>query len=320
MPIWLLYLLLPPLLEAQVWIELPGASAENLTAVRNGCEKALGPGRCGVGATLLTSDEGPAPVAAPHRARVTWTADWRTARIRLQAGDRGGGGAGGARSGAELRELTFAEEDSIAARFEAIGLVVAAYVIGHRRASAAMTLPAAPPALAPGPAGVRPRWTGDVMLGMGSAFDRGRARLLVGLRGGLRPLDGPLFALIQGQLGRRFDPVEVTFIAGGLGAGLWLRTPWPALDLQLHLSAVVERVIVSATHPETGVQASDGRLRLGGQLGIAVLSCMGSGVCLWGGIHVNSLYPALRLEIRGISAGDQGPLGFDGVLGIRVAR
>lgn len=307
MPTWLPLLLLPSVIGAQVRIELPGATPVELAAAQRGCEKALGRERCSVTGEVSAGvrDAGP-----KHQAQVRWRVDPPTAQIRFSTRTPAGA------TESESRQLTFTEGDEVSARFEAIGLVVAAYVMGRsfRGGQEVATSPRGP-----APVDDSPRWATDLLFGAGPALDRGGPRLSLGLRAAFRPLNAPLFLMIEGAAARRFDAVDVMYGSGGLGVALWLSTPWPVLDLQVHLSGVAEYVSVTATHPETGERASAGRLRLGARLGVEALVCPFDNLCVVGGVRLNSLHPSVRVEILGQAEGTQEVLGIDGVLGIRLS-
>lgn len=314
--LWLPFLLLSPLVTGQVSIELPGASEEARDRIEQACNRALGEGRC-VAASQPLPAPTPAQAAAdaeghPRTVRVLWASDGRRARLIFLGG-----------SDTPPRELSFSEQDPMPARWEAVGLVIAAYVLadGRRTTPAATSEP--PPPSTPAPSAPPsspdpPRWAADLRLAVGPGLDRGAARFGLGLQGALRPWPAPILLLGQLEAAKRFEAPDVRFWSGGVGLGLWLPMPAPRLSLQLDLTAVAEHVEVSAIDPSSGLRDDGSQLRWGGRLAAALVACVSERVCVLGGARISALSPAVRVEILGTPAGRLDAVGFDALIGVRI--
>ena len=308
-PLGFAFLIWQAVMASPIAIEVPDASADELQSLEHGCHRALGAGHCEV-------TDHPVDAERPYRVRVTWDVAHREARLEFfEPGNATASGIPAA-----TRVLSFTEADPVEARFEAVGLVVAAYVMG--RSTGRENPPQNTPPPPPDDEAERlplPRWALALRLGAGQGLEHGHPRYLLGIGTAVRPAKAPVYLLAEVDGTHTFGELASTSWSGALGASVWIHTPWPQLNLQLALSMAAERFQVSADHPATEQGESGHHARLGGRVDFEVLACPWQRGCFFGGVRLNAMYPAIRVELLGAPAGRQDAISLDGLLGIRIS-
>jgi len=323
---WALILFLQSLVAQHVVIVLPLVGEAERQAAEQGCRRGLGEGHCQV-------ESQAAAVGTGHRVFVAWDAEQLEATLTFEAPATALEPAKNAEVMA--RSLRFDVGDPPAARYEAIGLVVAAHVMAWVDAQAASSpgpdasVEAAhdqdvvaqgtarePPE--PGPLSAVPPWMAELGLGMGHGLQQGPARFLLSLAAGRTLLSGPnaLSAVLELQLSDHFSEPQVTWMSAGLGGELTLLQPSPDLSFALRVAAVLERFAARATLE--GEEAAGQRLRYGARGRFSLQYCFFRGVCGFMAVQAEALWPAVRLEVSGESAGKQWIRGLDGLIGLRI--
>jgi hypothetical protein len=166
----------------------------------------------------------------------------------------------------------------------------------------------------------------DVGLLVGTAASGGPPRLGLMLRGFLGPARYPLAATLavraaQADASRGERETALTALGGSAGGLLQIAaSPEGALALELRLEAVVEHVQARALDPSTQETQSEGRFRLGAQLGVQGHAALGGGFGMFAGADGQLLLPAVSVEVGGRSLGRLPALGLTGLLGLRWSR
>ena len=304
-------------------IESNATDPELLRAMIASCAEAHGEGAC----VVAGSEQ---DVTATWRARVIWEDALELhARIEIRRG-------AAAAAPESVRSVAFSTADEPAQRHRAAGLIVASYVAERIRAeeraaqTSATAVARAPEAVptAAKPAGSPPALAFGVDLGglVGTALDRGPARLGATVRGFVRPRASVLGATLALR-GAFVDATRGTTAqtglllgSGSVGALLRLGPASSALALELRVELLAELLRARAEDPVTRLPESEGRWRLGGQLGLEGHAALGGGFGLFLGADAQLLLPGVSVEVGGQDLGRARPFGASGLFGLRWSR
>lgn len=298
-----------------VSIQAPGAEEGQLAAAVEGCNQALGEGRCAAGPT--------SPESA-WRATIFWSdAARRRAHVQLaRSGEVGDGVAH------ELvtREVEFGSEDPLEHRYRAVGLIIAAYLVASGASEEKSSAPPAPAPVPPVPPRdpssalpeVRRRsWGLDGLVTLGSGFADERLVAGAALRPWWRLPEGPLFLLGQARWRSFEERVKVDWMSVSLGLGVALESPTFPVHAELRLEAVAEHVGLRARQAHVAASESAGVWRFGGRAGVDGVAAFGERWAFVVGGDVELVRPTLRVDVAGQRAGEERPWAAQGVLGLR---
>jgi len=251
------------------------------------CEEAIGANRCPDAQTL------------PPTAVVSWFALVRVdapnaAVIRIEFHDR-------SRSGTliESRSLSFSERDEPQSRWASVGAVIAAFVATRDSAGT----PAPRPRALPQPPSSTPRpapslgWSVDVAVLAGPGLDHGAYRLGGVGRGYLALPGAPgVLALLSLRYAERPGDLELAWWSAscGLGARLGRST---ALSAELTGELAFERLLMSATNPETAETDDAAQSRFGGRLSVNLALKLVSNLAWVAGAEATALRPAVAIAV-----------------------
>lgn len=291
--------LLSVALSQSVVITLPADSgSEAIDQIVQSCERVLGVGGCRVHLGSVGA------VAERHRAELRWEEEGLAARLRLHTvGEHGGEPT--------TRQLRFAEGDSQESRNEAIGLVIAAYVLSRRQdvadeGPARMARTARPqPPPQPSP------WVVELLLTGGPALSEGPPRFGLLAYAGWRavPSFGPLLGF---GAARRFgsEAVQATWLTPFAGVG-WV--PWtdPTQGrVEIRAGGLFQALLVAASDPSSDREARSDALRWGGRVSLSLQLPVARSVWFSLGGHADLLYPRVSIYVLGERVGVGPPLSW----------
>lgn len=319
-------MLLPALVIAQlVGIHAADGDRAQVAAAVQGCEQALGEGRCSA-----------APEGAGESrwlAELRWRdAEQRHAHVRLTRSDAG-------QDEVMSRDVEFDADDPLEQRYRALGLIVAAYVIASGSADPERETPPdgelpltdAPPSdplpppvfLATDPeepprGSPCPPWGVDGAVLAALATDDGVGRLGGSLRPWWRLCDRPLLMLAQLRWSRG-EREELSVSALGVSAGLGVHlaaSSWP-VALELRGEVVGEHVSLQARDAGGERTEADAAWRLGARAGADVLVWWGGGWAVFVGGELSVLRPRLVVDVAEEPRLREGWWGVGALAGVR---
>ncbi|HEX4340567.1 MAG TPA: hypothetical protein VH062_31880 [Polyangiaceae bacterium] len=221
------------------------------------------------------------------------------------------------------RDLAFAPEDAPGDRWASVGVVIAALVTAAQGTSP-------PPVVVPPPAPRRPISVPptppprrehpirvDLLVRLARETATNYPAELGGvLRGAFAPAGGPFFVGIgvgyAGRLGRQPD---LTIPSGSVGAGYRWGTPEARWGAEVHVDALAERWLLSASEP--GRTDSQGVWRFGGALGLDGTWGFTPRVQAVAGLAAQVLTPRVAVDVRGQNSERVPPVGALLELGLR---
>lgn len=293
--------------QQAVVIEVQGDRGGPVDQVVAGCNAALGRERC-----RSVGDDSSESGAAFY-ALVVWP-DSERLEVRVELRDPEG------RIVTE-RDVLFSARDTIAQRYRAVGLIIAAQVLGattgESQADQEDQADQGDDSAVEASTATRrsPTWGLDVGAGVARGLDWDVPRIGGVGRGWARPWAAPLIGFLSVRGAISGGEPELSWVGGGLGLGLARDIGGALLTLRVEL--LVERVTASATDGSTGDRVSRGLVRLGplGSLDIGFPAT--SPVSAFLGLEAQGLYPEVTLYLRGREAGRLPAPGGAAVVGVR---
>ncbi len=221
------------------------------------------------------------------------------------------------------RELRFTEQSPELDRWESVGLLTAALVVSARAEPEGQAPPPPPASDAPTPQDVTPEATGTETgshlrwaLGLLAASNReGSTEWGATLQGQIAIAHVPVQPLCQLGFSRGGGTPELNTGALSLGVGV----PLVEGPVELQLYAQVLGQLVRAHAEADGVTESQLVGRVGGSAGVAAYPRLATTWSLWLAAEASVLTPRVTFEVLDRQAGELGPLGFRGFLGLRYS-
>ncbi len=297
-----------------VVIDVPAEVAAETAAVATArCQQVLGSGRC------LLRSEAAGSGGATYYARVSWEganqAVLHIVFLRGSATD----------TLLAERALAFSEADASESRWASVGLVVAGLVTDFdNRDSRAGPAPAAAPAEKqphrPAAPPAKPALGIDVGAFTGPALEEGAWRWGALVRGWYGFASNPHVLAVGGlRYSGRFEDPTLRWASVSLGFGSRLGSPSAPLSLDLVGELVGERVMLSASEPETGRSESAHQDRFGGRLGVNLALRVTQHVGVVLGAEASALTPSVRVVVRDQLVGREPSARFGVWCGLRLS-
>lgn len=294
-------------------IEAPPEDREVAQGAIESCNDALGQPSCRLA--------GPEDSGAAYYVRVAFF-DAQKLEAQVEIRDRPDSDAK-----ISVRHVAFSPADDLRQRYRALGLVVAAYVVGNPATSEAPSSvetppPPPPPPPEPEPAEEPPAaLSGGADLGglVGAGLDRGAPRFGVLLRGFARFGELPILPQLGVRLAHRADQPALYWLSGEAGLAVELTPHDAPFGVAARAAFVVERLIAQAEDADEGGSESGGQSRLGGRLGVDLFLRLAPGFWLFGGGDASLLSPRVHIDVAGEEVGEDPSLGWSGSIGLRVA-
>jgi hypothetical protein len=311
--LWAKVWLVPALAVGAIAIEAPPEDREVAQGAIDSCNEALGQPSCRLGA--------PDEASAAYYVRVAFF-DAAKLEAQVEIRDRPESDAKIA-----VRHVAFSPADDLRQRYRALGLVVAAYVVGNPAVSeepppvAKPTPPPPSPSPEPEPPDEPlPSVSGGADLGglVGAGLNRGAPRFGVLLRGFVRFGELPLLPMLGVRLAYRADRPALYWLSGDAGLAVELTPHESAFGVAVRGAFVVERLIAQAENDD-GASDSGAKTRVGGRLGVDLFLRLAPGFWLFGGGDASLLTPRVELDVAGAEVGEDPRLGWSGSIGLRVA-
>jgi hypothetical protein len=276
-----------------VVIDIPVEVAAETAAVATArCQQVLGSGRC-----RLQRESGVTSEATYH-ARVSFEgADQSVLRIVFSRAAPMG-------APAAERSLAFSQADAAESRWASVGLVVAGLVTDFdkrdsRASPAVPPVPAKTQPIRPAASPPKPALGLDAGVMTGPALEERAWRVGALVRGWYGFASNQHVIAVGGlRYSGRFE--EPTLRWASLSAGLGSRFGSSSAPLSVGLvgEVVGERVMLSASEPETGRSESAHQHRFGGRLGVDVALRMTRHVGIVFGAEASALTPSVRVVVQ----------------------
>lgn len=229
-----------------------------------------------------------------------------------------------------VRHVSFAPADDLRQRYRAIGLIIAAYVVGNPEPPPPpppppqpKPPPTPPPALPP-PALEEPEPEMRVAPGAdlaalaGAGLERGPPRFGLLLRGHVTFGSFPVRPLIALRLGHRAAQPTLYWLSAGAGLAVALLPESSSLGLEVRGEFAAERMIAEVDDPMGEGNASGGEWRLGGRLGLDLLLRASRGFWLFAGGDASLLAPRVYVDVNDEEVGVDPTWGWAVSLGVRL--
>lgn len=275
------------MLSVAIALEPPTESAV-VRAIAQSCEEAIGEGRCPDAAQLS-----PGSV-------VSWYAlirvgDSSAPELKIGFYDRSPSG-----TLIEERTLAFSGRDNPNSRWASVGAVIAAFVAARDSASVAPPRPRPlPPPPKPAPKAPEPlAWNVDLALLTGPGLDRGPYRLGA-LGRGYVALPGArgVLGLLSLRYAERPGDLALSWWSASCGLGARLGGRTTPLSAELTGELAFERLLVTATDPQTAESDAAAQNRFGGRLSVNLALKLVSNLAWVAGAEATALRPAIAIAV-----------------------
>jgi hypothetical protein len=300
-----------------VAVEVPPQSSQELAqAAIDGCDGALGKGRCGLAGSAAAADR-------RFHARVS-VHDREPSVVSVELRERDGSGRL-----LEIRRLRFSHRDTELERSSSVGVVIAALVAAQQRAEPQpqpqpppeADQPQRPPEPLPRTAARRVyRLRVDLGATVNRALDEDPIQLGGALRvSGMRE-PWPVFVIVSGAYETRLqDQPDVSWWDLTLGAGVRIGSNDAPLAAELRAEAVAEHVSVQAFDDDSGSSEAAGRWRFGPRLGLDAIWTFSSRLGLVVGAEASLLRPAVVIDLHDRTVEQAPAVGWGSFWGLRLA-
>jgi hypothetical protein len=297
-----------------VVIESNGA-ADSTEIVVASCNAALGPGRC--------RPDDAEDVDAEWYAVVHFLdAEHRRARVEFRQGSRGG-------EEVNRRSVEFDSQDTREQRDRAVGLIVAAHVLGVTDFDAEpeespeveppTPLPAEPEHPVAPQAPFRSNFGFDLGAHAGPGLDQGAPRFGGTLRTWLRLSDFGLLGLVGFRAAVRADEPAIAWLSPSLGLIAQVAPQGSRVALEIRSEIAAERVLARARDDSTGLNDSGGVWRFGPRLGIDLSWPTDRPVSFLIGVEGAVMRPEYLVQVADQSAGREPAVRWIVAAGLRLS-
>jgi len=294
-----------------VVIDIPVEVAAETAAVATArCQQVLGSGRC-----RLRSQNGDLGDAT-YYARVSWKgADQSVLRIVFSR-------ATPPRAPVAERALAFSEADAAESRWASVGLVVAGLVtdFDQRPEPAPAPAPAKNQAIRPAVPPPKPALGIDAGVVTGPALEEGAWRVGALARAWYGFASNQHVIAVGGlRYSGRFEEPTLRWASVSVGLGSRFGSSSAPFSVDLIGEVVGERVILSASEPETGRSESAHQDRFGGRLGVALALRVTRHVGVVLGAEASALTPSVRVVVQDQLVGREPSARFAVWSGLRLS-